>query len=189
MSAGGGHPAKHVHRNDLVHRPRHQGRASGSPGRVSSAVASRSRDKRGRIRAFTRNGLRIDGTLAVTAQSPSDTSIFVRSRINGSCAGLPRCEPRPRRAQIHVVGKILAIHQRAVDQVDARTLRRSAARPGRERTCGSLNSRRAKPSPLYIRLIATRSRIQRQVRPPVRLLGASAIDRPFSVERAAVGQT
>ena len=57
------------------------------------------------------------GTLAVTAQSPKETSVRVRSRIGRSCAGPPRADRALDQADVDALGELLDVDQRAVDQV------------------------------------------------------------------------
>ena len=59
------------------------------------------------------------GTLPVTAQSPSETSSLVRWRIVLQLLHVLLGADRAfDQGDVHVLGKLLRIHQRAVDDVD-----------------------------------------------------------------------
>ena len=63
--------------------------------------------------------LRMAGTLPVTAQSPSATSTWLRWRIVCSLLQVVLDADRAfDQRDVHALGKLLRVHQRAVDQVD-----------------------------------------------------------------------
>ena len=90
--------------------------------------------------------LRMAGTLLVTAQSPSATSSCVRSRIVLDLFQVVLAADRAfDQRHVHVLGKLLRIHQRAVDDVGLLRPRRRWPRRCRAATCGSRSSRPATP--------------------------------------------
>ena len=184
---------EHIHLHELVDRPR---TAAAAPARTCSPESG-TLDSRPRFRrkprsqhiACSSNALRIDGTLPVTAQSPSETRILC---ARGPCGSSSRSSSRADRPfdqrHVHVFGKLLDVHQRAVDQIASCRPGRSAARPCRGTTCGSRSSHPARRSRHVVSLISRSSRIIVRYGRNCRRFAISATARPFS-DSAPVGQT
>src|SRR3954454_13990393 len=109
VSADGGHPGTNTSTGTNSWTGREYGNNggttwSGMPGsKVTFSRYARS------YTSLLRNGLRIPGTLEVTAQSPSDTKIFVRSRtIFILCRSSSLLTAPSTRVMSTVSGKILA---------------------------------------------------------------------------------
>ena len=110
---------KHIHRHDLVHRPYAIQQATECTSSSEAASASATVSTKARVSTgFTPKGLRMPGMLLVTAQSPNDTRMRVCARTFLIFARSSSFETAPStRVMSTMLGKILAIHQRAVDQI------------------------------------------------------------------------
>ena len=90
----------------------------------------------------------MEGTFAVTAQSPSETRVLVcAADVSNLVKILFAADRTFDQRDVDFVGKILGVHQRAVDQINFLGEGNQGVHPCRETTCGIPNNRRAKPSP------------------------------------------
>ena len=179
-----------VHLHDLVHRPRprQQRRDDGSSG--SAWLSCRVLDV-GAVAGsrFDLNGLRIAGTLPVTAQSPSDTSILVCARILRilfrSSSSADRAFDEGRRPRL---GELLDVHQRAVDQSISSASIQQPLVHVQERHVAAGAAVQPDGRDLRLATHSRSSRISVRYGRNWRRLVISATDLPFS-NSAPVGQT
>ena len=123
-SAGGGQPGQElVHRDDLVQRDRLLDAASGTmPGSCGNALVGVGQVDVGvleRHLAASPSGLRMPQTLEVTAQSPKEHTILVRAAdLVRHLDVLLVADRALDQADVDVLGILLGVDDRAVDDLD-----------------------------------------------------------------------